>query len=237
MIMRHHPSQRSSNQFAPPKSGSTNRNHLRVEKRAANGTESKLIRGYGSVFYNAADPGTEYWLWSDIVERVMPGAFDEVLASKPDVRGLFNHDSNYVLGRTTAGTCRLSVDELGLYYECDESPNDPDWQRVAEKISRGDISGSSYSFIPGSTVWEEIPGENDYSIWIRWIKKVDTVYDVGPVTFPAFTAATSSRSSTLAIEHPERALLLEERNQFLNQQSRNQPTDSVSVRLALLNLS
>jgi uncharacterized protein len=234
-----HASIRSSNQFASPKSGkqANNRNHLRVEKRAANGTESKLIRGYGSVFYNAADPGTEYWLWSDIVERVMPGAFDDVLASNPDIRGLFNHDSNYVLGRTTAGTCRLSVDEVGLYYECDESPNDPDWQRVAEKINRGDVNGSSYSFIPSSTVWEEIPGEEKYSsIWIRWIKQVGTVYDVGPVTFPAFTAASSSRS-TMATDHPERALLLEERNQYLNQQSRNQPTDSVSVRLALLNLS
>jgi HK97 family phage prohead protease len=229
--MRHHPSQRSSNQFVPAKSGSSNRNHLRVEKRAA--SESKVIRGYGSVFYNAADPGTEYWLWDDIVERVMPGAFDSVLANNPDVRGLFNHDSNYVLGRTTAGTCRLNVDEVGLYYECDESPNDPDWARVAEKINRGDVNGSSYSFVPKSTVWEEIT-VNDRSVWIRWLKDMDTLYDVGPVTFPAFTAATSSRS-TLAMEHPERALLLEERNAFLNSRESNKPTDGVAVRLALLN--
>lgn len=232
--MQRHPSQRSSNQFAPSKLA-TNRNHLSVEKRAAAGAESKLIRGYGSVFYNAADPGTEYWLWSDICERVMPGAFDELLASKPDVRGLFNHDANYVLGRTTAGTCRLSVDTVGLYYECDESPNDPDWQRVAEKITRGDVNGSSYSFIPGSTLWEETSDANDNSIWIRWIQTVDMVYDVGPVTFPAFTSASSSRS-TMAVEHPERALLIEERNAFLRKQGCNQPTDSVSVRLALLHL-
>ena len=232
--MQHHPSQRSSNQFAPSKLA-TNRNHLSVQKRAANGSgaESQLIRGYGSVFYSAADPGTEYWLWSDICERVMPGAFDELLKSQPDVRGLFNHDPNYVLGRTTAGTCRLSVDSVGLYYECDESPNDPDWQRVAEKITRGDVNGSSYSFIPGSTVWEETTDENDNSIWIRWIKAVDMVYDVGPVTFPAFTSASSSRS-TMAVEHPERTLLLAERNAFLEQQRYNQRTDSVAVRLALL---
>ncbi len=233
--MQRHASQRSSNQFAPSKLAN-NRNHLSVDKRAASGgtAESKLIRGYGSVFYNESDPGTEYWLWSDIVERVMPGAFDELLASNPDVRGLFNHDSNYVLGRTTAGTCRLSVDTVGLYYECDESPNDPDWQRVAEKITRGDVNGSSYSFIPGSTIWEETKDANDNYVWIRWIKTVDMVYDVGPVTFPAFTAATSSRS-TMTVEHPERALLLEERNAFLRKQGCNDPTDSVAVRLALLN--
>lgn len=229
-----HPSQRSSNQFATSKAAN-NRNHLSVEKRATNGTESKLIRGYGAVFYSESDPGTEYWLWSDIVKRVMPGAFDELLASKPDVRGLFNHDSNYVLGRTTAGTCRLSVDAVGLYYECDESPNDPDWSRVAEKINRGDVNGSSYSFIPGSVIWEETKDANDNYVWIRWLKKIEIVYDVGPVTFPAFTSATSSRN-TMATEHPERAFLIEERTQFLAQRNREQPTDSVAVRLALLQL-
>ena len=228
-----HPSQRSSNQFAKSKSAN-NRNHLSVEKRSENGKDTKLIRGYGSVFYNAADPGTEYWLWDDLVERVMPGAFDSVLAGKPDVRGLFNHDSNYVLGRTTAGTCRLSVDDVGLYYECDESPNDPDWQRVAEKINRGDVNGSSYSFIPRSTVWEEFTVA-DQTIYIRWLKEIDIVYDVGPVTYPAFTSATSSRS-TMATEHPERSLLLAERQLFLSQRNREQPTDTVAVRLALLQL-
>ena len=48
-----------------------------------------------------------------------PGAFRRALAADPDVRALFNHDSNYVLGRTTNGTLRLAEDPRGLVAEFD----------------------------------------------------------------------------------------------------------------------
>lgn len=203
------------------------RSRLQVLKRdATQDNSSKMIRGYGAVFYNASEPGTEYWLWDDIVERVMPGAFDIFLASTPDIRGLFNHDSNMVLGRTISGTCRVAVDPVGLYYEIDESPNDPTWASTAEKINRGDVSGSSYSFWPRSVVWEETKiGDKD--VWVRWIKDVEIVYDVGPVTFPAFAAATSSRSVTS-----------NERDQLLAERLASLPAvdESIAIRMRMLQL-
>lgn len=199
-----------------------------ITKRDATKPDSpSLIQGYGAVFYNAADPGTEYWLWNDVVERVMPGAFDNVLANTPDIRGLFNHDVNFVLGRTLAGTCRVSVDAIGLKYECDESPDDPTWLGVAQKISRGDVSGSSYSFIPKTITWEETR-VNDSTVYIRWIKEVEVVFDVGPVTFPAFTAATSSRS-----DDPERAQLQAERLALMAASD----GDDIAVRMRLVETS
>jgi HK97 family phage prohead protease len=82
-----------------------------VENRAAG---KKAIVGYGAVFYSDTDPGTEYWLWGDVVERISPGAFDRALKERHDARGLFNHDPSNLLGRVTNGTMRLSVDRKGL---------------------------------------------------------------------------------------------------------------------------
>lgn len=162
------------------------------EKRA-DGSESKLIRGYGAVYYVPGDPTTEYWLWDDMVERIKPGAFDRIIAENQDVRCLFNHDSNYVLGRTVAGTCRLKVDAVGLYYEADEASSDPQWMSVAAKIARGDVTGSSFSFWPAKVMWESVnDGERKYDI--RWITEMLIVWDVGPVTFPAYEGTSSSRN-------------------------------------------
>ncbi len=43
-------------------------------------------------------------------EKISRGAFKNTIKSD-DVRALFNHDSNFVLGRTTAGTLKLSEDK------------------------------------------------------------------------------------------------------------------------------
>ena len=148
-------------------------NRLIVQQRNAQNT-NRVIRGYGAVYYDEKENGSEYWLWDDIVERIKPGAFTKVLYEKQDVRALFNHDPNHVLGRTVSGTLRLSSDAVGLYYEADESPNDPTWLSVAEKINRGDVSGSSFGFIPSITQWETVKEENR-TYEIRWIVEMGMV--------------------------------------------------------------
>ena len=111
---------------------------------------------------------------------------------------------------------------MGLYYEADESPNDPTWLSVAEKINRGDVSGSSFGFIPSVTQWETVKEENR-TYEIRWIVEMGMVFDVGPVTYPAYESATSSRS----ISADERMQLLSERNAFY----RDRDQSAVEVRL------
>ena len=196
-------------------------NRLIVQQRNAQNT-NRVIRGYGAVYYDEKENGSEYWLWDDIVERIKPGAFSKVLDENQDVRALFNHDPNHVLGRTVSGTLRLSSDAVGLYYEADESPNDPTWLSVAEKINRSDVSGSSFGFIPSVTQWETVKEENR-TYEIRWIVEMGMVFDVGPVTYPAYESATSSRS----ISADERIQLLSERNAFY----RDRDQSAVEVRL------
>lgn len=140
-----------------------------------------FLDGLGAVYYNAAKPEeTQYRLWTNVWERMMPGVFDKALSRPDDVRCLFNHNVDVVLGRSVSQTLTLKTDPAGLRFST-KLPNDIDGQRVAEKIRRGDVSGCSISFIADEVVWRE-EGDNTY----REILSV-RLYDVGPVTFPAYT--------------------------------------------------
>jgi HK97 family phage prohead protease len=174
---------------------------VKVENRMADDGSigPPMITGYGSVFHRGDDPGTMYQLMPGLFERVMPGCFDRCIREGQDVRGLFNHDPNMLLARCSAGTMRLSVDATGLRYEMDCNPNDPDHQRVMQKIQRGDITGSSFSFRVRQQRFTLTDDEcdcdpddpdcdcpDDY----RDLLDVD-VDDCGPVTFPAYTATAA----------------------------------------------
>ena len=150
----------------------------------------QVISGYSAVFYKAGDKGTEYRLWEDLVERIREGAFDRAIKEKHDVRGLFNHDPNNLLGRSTSGSCTYSVDKVGLKYEITVDPEDPDHQRVLAKIKRGDLTGSSFAFRPTKVTWEDNEGADS----VRWIEDLN-LYDVGPVTYPAYEASTTGLRS------------------------------------------
>ncbi len=154
-----------------------------------------LITGYAAVFYRADDPGTEYEMWAAdnrgprVVERIMPTAFNKAVA-EDDVRGLFNHDSAVVLGRSGAGTLRLSVDAVGLRYDIDP----PDTQAARDLIAslrRGDISGSSFAFLPRGTQYHDRAEGGKLVETV--IERHDVrLFDVGPVTFPAYAGASSA---------------------------------------------
>ena len=154
---------------------------IQIEEREG---KNPAIAGYGSVFYDGTE-GTEYKLYTDFIERIAPGAFTRALQEQQDVRGLFNHDSDHILGRTAAGTMVLSVDTKGLRYEID--PPDTNLGRdLQQSIKRGDISGSSFGFRVMKQSWAEV-GDVVY----RVIEDVD-LYDVGPVTFPAYKGASTA---------------------------------------------
>lgn len=136
------------------------------------------IAGHAAVFYDGTQR-TEYRIGDDMVERVMPGAFDRAIEEGHDVRGVFNHDKNLILGRTASGTMTLTVNPTGLLYNI----NPPDTQSardVVTLIERGDVSGSSFKF----TIRSEDMKQED-GVHVFEIRDVD-LFDVGPVTFPAY---------------------------------------------------
>jgi uncharacterized protein len=158
-----------------------------LEFRVSAENEPSKISGYGAVFDS---PSEDLGWFSEMREEIDPHAFDSVMASNPDVRGLFNHDSNLVLGRTAAGTLRLSVDARGLSYEID--PPDTQFARdLMVSMRRKDITGSSFAFTVKRDQWTDNP---DGSI-TRRILEFDQLYDVSPVTYPAYPASSSEARS------------------------------------------
>ncbi len=138
--------------------------------------ELPQIVGYAAKFNTFSE---EMWGFR---EQIAPGAFTEALKDA-DVRGLFNHDPNLILGRTKAGTMTLEEDSVGLKYTI--TPPDTQMARdLIESIRRGDINQSSFAFsmAGGKEEWEE---KKDGTV-IRTLIQVGGLYDVSPVTYPAY---------------------------------------------------
>jgi HK97 family phage prohead protease len=194
-----------------------------VETRADG---KRIIAGYGAVFYDASRAGTEYQLWPDLIERVAPTAFNRALTERQDVRGLFNHDANQVLGRSSAGTMRITVDQMGLRYEI-EPPETQIGRDVSTVIGRGDVTGSSFSF----TVRKQSFEDREDGTTVRTLEDVD-LYDVGPVTFPAYEATTTALRSGDAAD----ALTARDAWRAEKAVQRQREADAVAVRMRFLEL-
>lgn len=138
--------------------------------------ENKPVTGYGSVFSKQSED------LGGFREIIAPGAFDGRLDD--DVRALFNHDPNYVLGRTKAGTLNLSIDKEGLRYEVD-FPNTTVAKDLMESIKRGDVDQSSFAFTVDDDEFTEVDG-----VIVRTIHRVKKLFDVSPVTYPAYPDAS-----------------------------------------------
>ena len=108
------------------------------------------------------------------------------------MRALFNHDPNLILGRTTAGTLKLSVDERGLKYSF-TAPDTTTGRDLMVSLERGDVSQSSFGFIVEEDDWDE----DENGMTIRTIKKVGRLLDVSPVTYPAYPDAEVGKRSFL----------------------------------------
>jgi len=121
-------------------------------------------------------------------EKIKKGAFDGVLEN--DVRALKNHDPNLLLGRTTSGTLRLGTNSVGLNFEIDP-PDTNTGRDTVEEIRRKDISGCSFAFTTLEDDWKYL---EDGKIE-RTIVKVGQLFDVGPVTYPAYPDTTVAARS------------------------------------------
>jgi HK97 family phage prohead protease len=150
------------------------------------GREGKLprIRGYAAVFYDGT-PATEYRIFPDVVERIMPGTFDRAI-KQGGIAGLRNHDPDNLLGRQP-DTMAVGVDERGMFYDID-TPDTTAGRDTVVNIERNEMTGSSFAFVPreGGTTYRDTPGGD------LIIERTDVeVLDVGPVTFPAYEATTT----------------------------------------------
>lgn len=151
-----------------------------IEVRAEDGQEQKKIVGYALKFNT----------WSQdlggFIETIDRNALNNCDMS--DVRCLIDHDSQKILGRTTNNTLKLTVDDIGLRYEC--TPSDTTYARdLLTNMSNGNINQCSFGFIlnydnKDCDSWE-LDEEN--RIYKRTIRDIRQLFDVSPVTYPAYS--------------------------------------------------
>jgi HK97 family phage prohead protease len=168
--------------FMPPQA---ERRFLEIEVRAAAAGETPVISGMAAVYNREA-------VIADFFREVIrPGAFQRVLSENPDVIGAPNHNWDTVLGRTIAGTLKLEDrDKEGLYYSITVNEKDQEAMNFYSRVQRGDIRHSSFAFTVRKELWTS--PENPKDLPLRAILEVEKLYDVSPVTFPAYPTTTAS---------------------------------------------
>ncbi|MCG3089138.1 HK97 family phage prohead protease [Sporosarcina cyprini] len=176
-----------------------------IQTRAKD-NEPLKISGYAAVFNTRTSIGN----WFD--EIIAPGAFTKTISGESDIRALFNHNWDSVLGRTKAGTLKLSEDDRGLKFEL-ELPNTTLGRDLAESMERGDINQCSFGFYvdEGKESW-------DYTVEpaLRTLNEIE-LYEISVVTLPAYedTEAALVRSKEIDKSVERRIKILNKINEVL----------------------
>ena len=135
-------------------------------------------------------------------EKVLPGAFRHAVASRSDVKCLFNHSADKVLGRVQNGTLKLSDTHEGLAFVCQLDEDNSEHRNLYSSVKRGDIDACSWSF-------KLEDGDDDFAYGydddgkrctIRSIRNVSNLFDCSIVTNPAYpTTSLQARSFVSAL--------------------------------------
>ena len=218
--------------------------HL-TEVRAVRNGAKRTITGYAARYsVLSSDLG-------GFREQIASGAFKRIIATNPDVVCLFNHSDSAVLGRTTAGTLRLSEDTCGLKFECD-LPDTTFGRDTYESVKRGDLNGCSFAFMVDDSLMceykeEEIDDEEGgirgmvkraARAIIRTIRDFANLIDVSVVTHPAYPQ-TSVDARHLLVGAEVRSRVVEQMRQRMSEPSFEEQMELHQLRkrrLAILDL-
>lgn len=154
----------------------------------------RYLEGYFAVF---GETHQVFDGWTETIER---GAFARYLASGEDVKVLWNHDANIVLGSTGNGTASLREDEKGLYGSVEINENDQDAVNAYARIARGDVNGCSFGFdVARQEEWWD-----DDGVYHTKLTEIDPLYEVSACTFPAYKATSISARNKDSLEEAKK---------------------------------
>lgn len=174
-----------------------------LKTRDGSSDEPMKISGYAAVFNSKTL--IDEWM----SEEIQPGAFARAI-SESDIRGLFNHNWDNVLGRTKSGTLRLSEDDHGLKFEID-LPDTSTARDLVASMERGDINQCSFGFYPIEESWNY-----DIEPAHRILQEVE-LFEISIVSLPAYddTEVALVRSKELKASNEKRKKILDKINQTL----------------------
>ena len=154
----------------------------------------RYLEGYFAVF------GETYQVFDGWTETIERGGFARYLASGEDVKVLWNHDANIVLGSTGNGTASLREDEKGLYGSVEINENDQDAVNAYARIARGDVNGCSFGFdVARQEEWWD-----DDGVYHTKLTEIDPLYEVSACTFPAYKATSISARNKDSLEEAKK---------------------------------
>ncbi len=172
------------------------------EMRAMGEGDEMALVGYAAKFNSPSKQMTDK-SGIQFVEMIAPGAFTRAIAEKQDVRCLFNHNNDRVLGRTSSGTLVLSQDDKGLAFRCALDPTNTEHRNLHASVKRGDISECSFAFAPNGEEgddWQDTRSASGSWMLKRTLKDVN-LFDVSAVTHPAYNdTSVSAREATMTPE-------------------------------------
>lgn len=158
-------------------------NNIEIRSAAAPSVSGRRVSGVAAVFNSPSQVLFE--AGRRFIEIILPGAIDEALIQRSDVKALVDHNRERLLARSNKGrgTLSLRITSTGLLYEFN-SPNTADGDFAVEMVGRGDVDGSSFAFsvAEGGDIWEK----RSDGIYLRKIKKISGLYDVTVTASPAY---------------------------------------------------
>ena len=164
-----------------------------ISRRAVDATEQKLdgrtLGGYAAVYNQDSREIVEGG--RKFVERIAPGAFNETLSAKGDVKLFVNHRTDEIpLARSRAGTLKLKSDRNGLSFSAD-LPETVRGEELRVALERGDLSGEmSFGFVVTEDSWNKDRTQ-------RLVKRAELL-EVSVVTDAAYPTTSSSLRSVSA---------------------------------------
>jgi len=133
------------------------------------------------------------------------GSFDQALVDS-DVRAFFNHDTTLLLGRQSSGTVQLSAQDDGLHYAID-LPATSYAADLKVLVERKDLTEMSFGIMPGKFTFSKAPDGKQ----VQTHTSVQSLFDISPVSLPAFAGSTAQLHSLLQAETDARTQLIKAR--------------------------
>ena len=111
-------------------------------------SNGKTLSGYAAIFNSETDLGS-------FVEVIRNGAFRKSLEGGANIRALYHHQGDALLGTTRGGTLKLREDAKGLAFDL-ALPDTTHGRDLAILVDRGDVAGCSFGFKvrEGGDRWE-----------------------------------------------------------------------------------
>lgn len=172
---------------------------LRI-REATDGAESRTIEGYALKFGVRSRLLCDWW--NNYYEVLEPGCVTREMLDKQDIKLTMFHDRQLVLARSNKGNGTLSyeVDKVGVKFWA-EMPHTVDGDKALELVSRGDIAGCSFIYSTdeddseNAVSYERLDekGDDGEDILLRYVKRIDNVYDFTITTDPAYEQTDVSK--------------------------------------------